>query len=226
MAVGDLGSSYSPVYDPNWTPSMGPDPCITPSTSCDSPYMAFLPAQYALFGQHLLVQVTPQAYAPEPANLSSPPTGYVPGVCKVYFPASGQDYVTLPRGISEATGQPWTREWDALQPVAGGTKLMGQVLVDWSWWPPLAPGTITGPRGLVSHWVADVYRWIYHRVEVGTTSAGKPVYQWQASCDNQGFENGSTNPAPSPSQGGQVYVWGDRIVLVPETVKDLVWGLP
>jgi hypothetical protein len=226
MAVGDLGNSYSPVYDPNWTPNMGPDPCITPSASCDSPYMAFLPAQYALFGQHLLVRVTPQAYAPQPANQSSPPTGYVPGVCQMYFPESGRDYVTLPRGTSEATGKRWPREWDALKPAAGGVGLMGQVLVDWSWWPPLPAGTVTGPRDLVSHWVADVYRWIYHRVQVGTTSGGSPIYQWQASCVNQGIENGSTNPSASPSQGGQVYVWGDRIVLIPETVKDLVWGLP
>lgn len=226
MAVGDLGSSYSPVYDPNWSPNMGPDPCITPSTTCNSPYMAFLPTQYGLFGQHLLVQVTPPPYASQPPDRSSPPQGYTPGVCKVYFPESTADYVALPRGIAEETGQRWTREWDPLKQAAGGAGLTGQVLVDWAWWPPLPTGTVSGPRNLVSHWVADVYKWIYQRVQVGTTSGGSPIYQWQASCVDQGLENGSTNPAVNPAQGGQVYVWGDRIVLIPETVKDLVWGLP
>jgi hypothetical protein len=192
-----------------------PDPCITPSVTCNSPYVAYLPQQYGLFGQHLLVRVNPPAYASRPPTLSSPPTGYTPRVCDVYFPSSGQDYVALPQGISEETGQPWTQEWDPLK--SAGSYLYGTVLVDWAWWPPLPTGSVVGPGDLTSHWVADVYRWIYQRVQTGTDSNGNPVYEWVPTCTNQGLENGATNPQVNPAQGGQVYVWGARIVLLPIT---------
>lgn len=231
MEVGDHGSNYSPVYDPSWSPSSGqPDPCIdyNPGT-CTSPYMGYQPDQYAMFGQHLLVKVTPQQPVAAPPVLSSPPSSsYRPGVCSIYLPPSGQDYVTLPQGISEETGQPWTQEWDPLQ--SGGSTLSGQVLVDWAWWPPKPVGTIVGPQDLVSYWVANVSRWEYQRVAHAhydpSTGQTTYTYTWNPSCTSVGQEEGETNPATNTAQGGQVAVWGDRIVLLTPTTEEYKWGLP
>lgn len=229
MAV-DTADSYSPTHPPH--------DAATPTP--------FYQNQWGLFGQHLWVEILPPANAPKPPTLTAPPTGYQAGVCQVQFPQSNSDFLTVPPGISEKTGQPWPQEWDPLSiaPPAGmptslpspmlgpGKALWGTLLVDWSWWPPLQPGTITGPPTspwyVKSYFVARVWRWTYQEHTSSTTTAGKTTvtHSWSPSCTYQGEEGGTTNPQISPSQGGQVFVWGDRVADIPVKVQETLPGAP
>jgi len=230
LEVGDQASNYSPVYDPNWTPTSGyPDPCVNYNTAtCNSVFMGYQPDQYALFGQHLLVRVTPPAAVAQPPTLSSRPSTYTAGLCQVNLDPNGQNYVTLPQGIDEATGQLWPQEWDQLQ--ASGNVYTGTVLVDWAWWPPLPPGTVTDPQAIVSHYQVFVSKWEYeeHTSPHYDATTGKTTYtySWVPRCVAAGVEEGETNPATNAAEGGLVAVWGDRVVLLTPTTEELKWGLP
>jgi len=230
LEVGDQASNYSPVYDPTWTPTSGyPDPCVNYNTAtCTSPFMGYQSDQYALFGQHLLVKVTPPSTVGQPPTLSSRPTTYTAGLCQVTLDPNGQNYVTLPQGVSESTGQLWPQEWDQLQ--ASGNVYTGTVLVDWAWWPPLPPGTVTDPQAIVSHYQVFVSKWDYkeHTTPHYDATTGKTThtYTWVPRCVPAGVEDGETNPATNAAEGGLVAVWGDRVVLLTPTTEELKWGLP
>lgn len=230
MAV-DTADSYSPTHPP--ADQATPTP--------------FYQNQWGLFGQHLWVEVQPPPDVPSPATLSSPPpSSYVPGVCQIQFPTSDQDFVTVPPGISDVTGQPWPQEWDALSTApptgmptslpgsmpAPGQALWSTILVDWSWWPPLPYGTVTGPPTnpwyVKSYFVARVWRWTYSEQTSTTVAGGKTTttHKWVPSCTYQGEQGGTTNPQLDDAQGGEVFVWGDRIADVPVTTQEDQWGLP
>lgn len=229
MAV-DTADSYSPTH-----------PAQSPATPT-----AFYQNQWGLFGQHLWVEVLPPPTVPAPPTLSSPPSSASAGICQIQFPKSSRDFLTIPPGISEATGKLWPQEWDPLsiapppamptslpKPMpAPGEALWSTVLVDWSWWPPLPPGTVTGPPTnpwyVKAYFLARVWRWTYQEHTFSTTTAGKTTitHKWAPACTYQGEEGGTTNPQISPGQGGQVFVWGDRVADVPVTTQETLPGAP